>query len=253
MFLISLIPIFIVSAFALSTPVKKQNKEGYKDIIQKSKLLSLQRDRIQAAQILRMAILKEGPQSEAAKELVPQLKKASEIFYTDKAQQFYELAESMQTENPAVAIDTFKDALKVEDSNVAVLKGLSRQYLRMDDCNNSLNAAQKAENMNPFLEDIAYIKAEALACLNKWDAMELWVADKKWVKGPRWQFWQSLLYKNKNENWKAVESLSDAIKKDPDFPESYLQLGLLQIEVSPKTAYDNLKKYVDKCSGIKKI
>ncbi len=170
-----------------------ENLETYKDQISKAQVLLLQHDRNQAAQIIIAAINREGTKSPSYGELTSALKKTVEIFFSEKAQQSYEMALSAYSTNKSQAIDKLNETLRLESGNGLVLKGLAFALLSQRECGNSARFRSDYFKLNPFDEDNEKLrflelvcqknKSEALIVLAKLDASVLnqsfWVVNKQ--------------------------------------------------------------------------
>jgi tetratricopeptide (TPR) repeat protein len=152
------------AAFLAVTPAFAQQTENYKNLIEKARNLTLQRDRLQASQVLQRAIQKEPKTSQAYKEMTRALDELMLLFYTEKGQSLFTQADAAADSNPKAAIDSYQSALRAEDGNVSVLKALSRAHLRLEECDKADTYIKQAEAMNPFSPEVKLLRLQALNC-----------------------------------------------------------------------------------------
>jgi tetratricopeptide (TPR) repeat protein len=141
--------------------------ETYRDLIQKAQNLTLQRDRLQTSQVLSRALGREAKGSTAFKELVRALDELTGVFYTDKAQNLFAVAETNSENKPREAIDNYLEALRIEDGNVTVLKALARAYLRAGDCDRADSTVKSAESVNGFSVEVKLLRLQVIDCQKK--------------------------------------------------------------------------------------
>ncbi len=162
------------AAEAPSTPSSEKSStqlENHQDLILKAQNLSLQQDRLQASQVLVRGLQRESRHSQAFKELSRALDELTGVFYTEKAQNAFAAAESLAESKPRDAIDSYNEALKIEDRNVTVLKALSRVHLRLDECDRAESRVKLAEDTNPFSGEIKLLRLQVLACQKNFDEL----------------------------------------------------------------------------------
>lgn len=154
-------------------PTAKSAKgvEGHQDLIQKAQNLTLQRDRLQASQILVRALNRETRGSAAFKEMTKALSELSTLFYTEKAQSVFSVGESAETLRPRDAIDSFQEALRLEDGNVTILKSLARVQLTLGDCDKAETSVKAAEAIDPFSSEVQLLNLQVLACSKNFEAL----------------------------------------------------------------------------------
>lgn len=246
----------IVFLFSLGVHAEKlvvnetSKRETYSDLIKKAQNLSLQKDRLQAAKILTRAIRKEH--GSARRELLAALKELTEIFYSEKAQQLYELGESIKTSSAPTAIERFGEALKLEFNNVQILRVMARAELSIAACDRALDLSNQALDTNPFEEDIILLKAQSLACLNR-SAEVNQLLDQTDYKKSSFRIYfdlvraQTYLFEEKAQQ---AESFVDrVISVDSKYPESYYWLALIKAKLK-KEALDAKQKYVSLCLNV---
>lgn len=151
-----------------------ENLETYKDQISKAQVLLLQRDRYQAAQILISAINREGIKSPSYGELTRALNKTAEIFFSEKAQQSYEMALSIYNSNKQQAIDKLNETIGIEPNNGLVLKALIFTLLGQKECGAASRLRSDYFKFNPFDDDLEKFRLLELICQkNKSEALTL--------------------------------------------------------------------------------
>ncbi|MES2857468.1 MAG: hypothetical protein V4692_16475, partial [Bdellovibrionota bacterium] len=134
--------------------------ETFTDIITKAQNLTLQRDRLQASQILLRAIQREPKNSVAYREMMKALEELTAVFYTERAQGAFAAAESIVAIKPKEALDSYAEALRLEETNVAVLKGIARANLVLDECDKAETSLKTAESLIPFSGEIHLLRLQ---------------------------------------------------------------------------------------------
>lgn len=142
------------------------NLETYRDQINKSQVLLLQRDRQQAIQVLVAAMNREGLKSPASTELLKALKKTSEVFLSEKAQQSYEMAIATFSTNKAQSIEKLRETLSQEPQNAVLIKALLFTLLSQKECTQAQKQRLELIKINPFDEDLDRLHLLELVCLN---------------------------------------------------------------------------------------
>lgn len=155
------------------TPAKASTtQESHKDLIQKAQNLTLQHDRLQASQVLIRAIQREQKGSPAHKDLMKALEELTSVFYTERAQSAFVAGESLMDTKPREAIDSYAEALRLEDGNVAVLKALGRAHLFVGECDKAEGYVRSAEGLNPFSPEVILLRVQVLGCSKNSDGLE---------------------------------------------------------------------------------
>ena len=152
------------SAFAAPATLAKATLETHQDLILKAQNLTLQRDRLQASQILIRGLQREKPASLAYKELLKSLNELSTVFYSEKAQDLYSLAEAAVEARPKEAIDHFQEALRIEDGNVSILSELARAQLSIGDCEKADSTTKSALAINPYSSELKLLSLQNYVC-----------------------------------------------------------------------------------------
>ncbi len=162
--------VVILTAFAVSTSYAQQT-ENHKNLIEKARNLTLQRDRLQASQVLQRALQKEPKASPAFKEMSRALDELMLLFYTEKGQSLFTQADAAIDSNPKAAIDSYNAALRAEDGNVSVLMALARAHLRLEECAKAEAFIKQAESMNPYSPEVKLLRLQALSCTGSFDQL----------------------------------------------------------------------------------
>lgn len=138
--------------------------ETYQNLIEKAQNLSLQKDRLQASQILVRAIAQQSRGSTAYRELTRSLDDLMTTFYTERAQSTFTAAESNLPDKPKEAIEGFTEALRLEDGNVTILKALSRAHLSLGECDKADGFVRAAEGLDPYAPEVQLLRLQVLDC-----------------------------------------------------------------------------------------
>jgi len=235
---------------AVSAETKSKKAETSKDIIEKAYNLSLQKDRSQSITILVNAIKQENARNGNTTELKKALQQVSYLFYSDRAQQTYELALSLKKTDPAQALQKMNEALRMETDNLTLFTENQRMILIKGDCSGALDNVAKVRRQDPFDENLVLLQAQAQACLGNWDEFETTLDGFDIKKSPQQKFWMALeidqaLYE-KNTT-KAKELIAALQKLDSKYPElHYWQWRVAS--GSEKTA--SAQRYVKNCKNI---
>jgi predicted Zn-dependent protease len=198
--------------------------ETSKDIIEKAYNLSLQKDRSQATTILVNAIKQENsvsPNSQNIIELKKALQQVTSLFYSDRAQQAYELAISLRKTDAAGAQQKITEALRMEPDNRTLFIELQRNQIAKGDCSAALDAIVKERLKDPFDEELLLSLAQAEVCLGKWDLFVKSKENTDLKKSALSKYWVSLEIEqalfDKNIA-KAKELLLQLTKADANYP-----------------------------------
>jgi hypothetical protein len=159
---------FIVAFFIFMQVQAAENIETYRDVIDKAYNLSLQKDRAQAVSLLVNVAKRESRKGSVPNELLTAIQEVSTVFYSEKTQQFYELAVSLTLVDPPLAMTKLNEANRVEPDNALVQIQLARLNALQGDCSKSLEQGLKLKEQNPFSEELDLLVAQAAACSEKW-------------------------------------------------------------------------------------
>lgn len=213
--------IFSIAVLAATpTPVKKV--ENYKDLISKARHLTFQRDRLQATQVLIRGIRREPKNSTAHKELLTALDELSGVFYTEKAQSLFLLADGIEVEKPKEAADKLNEALRLEEGNLSILKALARAHLRLGECSTASKPISAAKELNPYSSELKLLSIQLAACEKNHEQLAVLLAGKvdenesigRFTKGIRVR---ELQRKGDLKGAKAL--LASWESSQPDYPE----------------------------------
>ena len=156
-----------------ATPPSKSGFENHQDLILKAQNLTLQRDRLQTSQILIRGIQRETRGSPAYKDLTKALSDLTTVFYTEKAQSVFSVGEANVESKPKDAVESFQEALRIEDGNVTILKALARVQLSLGDCEKADATLRSAEALDPYSAEVKLLNLQSLACAKSFDALLL--------------------------------------------------------------------------------
>jgi predicted Zn-dependent protease len=242
MWLISLLVIF--SAQALD-PVQTA--------IEHAQGLALKKNRKEACATLQEALTNTpAPAKSSRTKLSEALSQISKVFFTDKGQKAYESGQSMMFDNPDMALVQFRDALTLEDGNIAVLASIAKIQLMKQDCEGARATIEKARLINPVAAEPAVLELRTLVCEKRFEglrekARQLPALD-KWEE----QYVQYILAQDALHNEtpkKAFEALNKIVEEQPQFPESYLYLARAGSELK-KENEPWLQKYISLCKAV---
>lgn len=204
--------------------------ETYKDLIEKAQNLTLQRDRLQASQVLIRGIQKESKNSQAYKELTRALTALASLFYSEKAHGLYFSAQSMAATKPKEAVEIFNEALRLEDSNLSLLLGAARSQLELLDCSKADSVTAQAEGIDPYSPEVKLLRLQVLECQKAFVAMGELLSNENVELEPLQKFTRGLEIESAQHDGtdeasfdaKKVKALLAAWEmKDPDYPELY--------------------------------
>ena len=241
-----------IAAFLFSTSLQAAPGETYKDIIEKAYNLSLQKDRTQSVAILLSALKRESKKSSAQKELSMALDQVAKVFYGDKSQQLFELALSLKTTDPALAVSKFQEAARLEPDNVSIELALARMSLSTGGCDSALNRLQKQKDIAVYVEEVRLAIAQSQVCLGKFEDYLLLRGDADIKKSPLALSWQMVeteyLFKT-GSFVKARDLVSSLQKANSNFPEIHYWLWKSAVEMKIK-ADGSGPKYLTACKGL---
>ncbi|MFK8138897.1 MAG: hypothetical protein AB8E15_11090 [Bdellovibrionales bacterium] len=129
----------------------------------KAKNLSLQRDRIQMARVLN-EFISSSPNTLEKQKAIRLLTRLTEIFYTNKAQQDYEIAVTKIKNEPEVAEERLLDALKIEPQNAKLVASLLYVRLVQKKCDGSKSWVTKLASWNPYSENHKNLVLKMTSC-----------------------------------------------------------------------------------------
>ncbi|WP_413289522.1 tetratricopeptide repeat protein [Bdellovibrio sp. HCB337] len=235
---------------AVSAETKSKKAETSKDIIEKAYNLSLQKDRSQAINILVNAIKQENLRNGNTTELKKALQQVSYLFYSDRAQQTFELALSLRRTDAAQALQKMNEALRMEPDNLSLFNEMQRMILIKGDCSGALDNISKERLQDPFDENLILLQGQAQACLGQWEEFKKThdIFDIK--KSSQWKYWLSLEIEHalyEKNLMKAKEVVTTLQKQDPKYPELlYWQWRVASGAEKSAPA----QKYIKECKNI---
>lgn len=226
--------------------------ETYKDIIEKAYNLSLQKDRAQAISILTGALKKEGKKSAAQKELAAALDQVSKVFYSDKAQQLYELGLSLKASDPATATSKLQEASRLEPDNMSIEIALGRLALSSGDCDGAANRISKQKDLLQASEELRLLAAQVSLCQGKLEDYVNFRGVQDTKKSAFSTFWLSAEaeYLFKTGSFGKVQDLTESIQKtDARFPEASYWRWKAETELKQKSD-KSAQKYINLCKTL---
>ncbi|HEY8270849.1 MAG TPA: hypothetical protein VIG33_08150 [Pseudobdellovibrionaceae bacterium] len=241
---------FFSRAQAVSIESRSKKADTSKDIIEKAYNLSLQKDRSQAINILVNAIKQENVRSENISELKKTLQKVSYLFYSDRAQQAYELALSLRRTDPPQALQKMNEALRIETDNLTLFNEMQRMLLIKGDCSAVLDNVLKERLQDPFDESLVLLQAQAQVCLGKWEDLKKTHDSFDLKASNQTKFWLSLeidLALHEKNLTRAKELVTHLQKLDPKYPELHYWQWRVATG-SEKSALGH--KYINGCKNI---
>lgn len=225
--------------------------ETYKDIIEKAQNLSLQKDRMQAMGILTGALKKEK-KPQALKELGNALDTVAKIFYSDKAQQTYELALSLVRTDLSMAVNKLNEASRLEPDNISIETALIRANLAQNDCDGALSRINKYKDLMVYIEDLRFHQLQALLCAGKledYNVAKSGMDFKKSSEPFRWQFLEIEYFYRANQPARARDSAQISAKQEEKFPETYFWIWKSENDLKMKSD-KSAQKYLSLCKTL---
>jgi len=227
-------------------------KETYKNLIAKAQQLTLQKERLQAVRILARAAAKEKGRAHA--ELLSTIDTLAEVFYTEKGQQIYELAESLKESAPPTAIEKLQEALQMEGQNTKVLKSLIRLNIQTQKCQQAEELTDRAYETNPFDKELRLLKIQAGVC-NKSVTTEEAKALAEESKNRKMRIFfdkaRAHIFLLNGQPEVALQIIKKIEKIDPRFPELYF-VKMRAEESLEQSWFTTGTKYVELCRGLTK-
>jgi hypothetical protein len=218
--------------------------ETFQNLIEKAQNLSLQKDRLQASQILVRAITHESKGSPAYRDLTKALDELMTTFYTERAQSTFVAAESNLSLKPREAIEGFAEALRLEDGNVTILKALARSHLVLNECDKADGFVKSAEALDPFAAEIELLRLQVLSCSNSRSLLSARLFP------PGMQV-KDLIQRTETKRAKAL--LAQWQTSAPDYPEVYYWKWMFSKDEQSQSAKPDrvaAQKYVQLCQNL---
>ncbi len=236
----------------LAKTVKKTSNSKYKKSIEKAYEFSQQQNRLLASAELIEAMKKEDKKSKAYKELAETLEQIANIFFTDKAQQLYELSLSVKNTDLNMSISRAQEALKVEPNNVSILLSLARTSLLQQDCVSASGYIERARKVHPQSEDANLAYAQSLVCAQQWEKFFefLNTEEFKFIKlNALGLCLEAEALSKTNKSDKALEVLSHAQKQEPQYPEPFYWRWKI-LNSQGQKAEKPARSYVTQCKNL---
>ncbi len=238
-----------------ATPTPTKKVEGYKDLISKARHLTLQRDRLQATQVLIRGIQREAKNTTPQKELVAALDELSGAFYTEKAQSLFLAADGLEFEKPKESIDKLNESLRLEEGNLSILKALSRSHLRLGECSAASKQISAAKDLNPHSSELRLLSLQLADCEKNHEQLAPLLAGKPDEGDPMERFTKGIRLREmqRKGDLKGAKALHAAWESaHPEYPEIYYWKWTLSgnsptAEPSDRAA---ARKYMNLCQNL---
>ncbi len=242
-----------VALFVFSTvTVWAQKSETYKDIIEKSFNLSLQKERTQAANLLVNSLKKESKKGVAQKDLLNALEKVITVFYSDKAQQIYEIGISLAWTDPTLALAKLTEAAQLEPGNFSIEAAAVRAMISANNCNLAAKNLESLKEMSDPLEDLHLLEAQVLLCNAKLESYKTMRPIQNLKRKDKLGLWWSLLeveyFFKTGLLGNATELLNNLLKKWENYPEIYYWRHRIESELKQKSG-ESPQKYLTLCKS----
>jgi hypothetical protein len=239
----------------VKSSAKPATTETYQNLIEKAQNLSLQKDRLQASQILVRAMAHEPKSSVAHKALAQALDDLMTTFYTERAQSEFAAAESNLPLKPHDAIEGFNEALRLEDGNVTILKALARTHLTLSECDKADGFVTKAESLDPTSPEILLLRLQVFDCNKQSELLSQKLFPPDSALNPlenalRGLQIKDLLRRSETKRAKALAAQWEA--SSPEYPEVYYWKWMISKEEAPPAKPDRAaaQKYVQLCQNL---
>lgn len=244
----ALLSLAVFFCFPLSAQISNKSK----NIVKKARNLSLQRDRIQASKIVREHLESNKLRQEDRDHLKRVLKKVSQMFYTAKALEEYELARSKALKNDDQALEHFEESHKLEKLNTRPIMALARFSLKRGNCKLSADWVEKALLINPYNRNLIELKLITLGCQADLEELESIKKSKPWlVREDYYYLARGQAHLLEREYDKALIELSKI--KDDNIPEKHYFRGLAVKALGKKGHAKFFQKYLDLCVNKKSL
>lgn len=230
---------------------EKPKTESYKDLISKARHLTFQRDRLQATQVLIRGLSHEGKNTQAYKELLAALNELSGVFYTEKAQSLFLMADAAELEKPKDAIDKLNEALRLEEGNLSILNSLARAYLRLGECSNANKPITAAKEINPYSPELKLLTMQLADCEKNYDQLSTLLTGKPDESDPTEKFTKGLRMQSaeKAEDHTAAKNILKSWEaSQPEYPEVYYWKFKESLTSTPDRA--SAQKYISLCQNL---
>ncbi len=234
----------VVFLFLTDWSIAAPKTENHTDLISKAQNLILQKDRLQAMNVLIAGLKKENPKSIAYVELKRNLEDLSQLFISEKAQQVYELAITLKKTDINASTQKLTEALRIEPDHLTLLIDLSRNQLVKGDCNSAQDTISKSIQLIPFFEELKLLQAQVYICANQlieYNQLRATVDIKKTNLVSQWQLVDIEKYDKKGQTNAALEAINVFKNLKLNHPEIYYWSWKLS-----KNTADGYK-YINEC------
>jgi tetratricopeptide (TPR) repeat protein len=251
---------FLLFAQAHALPLAEEGntvsktKDTYKDVIQKSQNLTLQHERLQAAQSLVQAIQSDSYGKKATEELKKTLNDISTMFYLEKTQKVFEYAKSLMRESPQEASEKYSQAIKAEPDNILILLWMARLSLYLGKCEDAKQSIIKAQEINPFYAQLELAELQSIACLQSTELLNKAVADHKQLEQIYPLYYHMVMVQKfftQKQYPEANYHIERAKEIDKEFPEIYYWESQI-LEKQELNFKDSASRYIKDCKTIAK-
>lgn len=233
--------LFLLVSMLVQSKTKQEPTGTNKELISKSQAFILQGDRPKACQILISALNKDGVKTKGYAEISKALKKCTELFVSEKAQQVYEVAIASYASDKNQTIEKFREALNIEPLNSLIIKGLIFTLLSQNECNQAKKKHEDLKKISPYDEDLESFRVLELICSkNKSEALAIIVKlDPAILSQPFWIVNKQRLLIEKTDSPISIDVLFK------DYPEIFYVDWLN--EKKPKERIFFAEKYKQLC------
>lgn len=156
---LSIVTVFVMS---FSAPALAAVSPAVSTKISKAREFILKNDRLAAVKIFKEAHREAS--KEAAREIVQAWREAAEVFFTDRGQSQFSMADSAWMSRPKEALDTLAPLQKMELENLMVSRLAARAALRLLDCARADSFVQQAEAVFPVGLDVKLLRLQVKSC-----------------------------------------------------------------------------------------
>ena len=173
------------------------------------------------------------------------------MFYTEKAQSLFLLADGLESEKPKEAIDKLNEALRLEEGNLSILKALGRVHLRLGECSSASKPIAAGLTINPNSHEVKLLNLQQLECEKSYDQLATALMGKidesdpteKYTKGIRLR---DLQRRNDLKGAKALLGTWESAQ--PEYPEVYFWRWSLS--GNPPSDRAAAQKYIAHCQNL---
>lgn len=239
-FLIKTTLMSVVFCFQFEQAQAVSKTENYNDLISKAQNLVLQKDRLQAMNILVAGIKKENPKSIAYSELKKNIEDLSQIFISEKAQQIYELALTLKKSDLATSTQKLQESLRIEPDQIQVLIELGRNQIAKGECNSAQEMINKNNLLFPYLESLKILQSQIFLCLNQLPELITLrgsIDSKKTNYPVQWMLIDVEKYEKQGQTKLAIDTINNARNLKYYHPEFYYWMWKLSKNVNEATKY----------------